>query len=300
MNLAERIKVLRILNGYTQTDLARKVNIPQSSIAQWEKGRHGPSGDLGISLASFLNVPPGYLFQGKPLIASAVWFPTSPQRKQHLQVMIKDIFELLPSFLTENKFGACISALLKDGQAYLLGDFSEQPDFRCLIVVDDRLVECFSQVFSDMDLWCPIFYGLSYLENYTVNSFDNNVLNQWVNFRKIEGTDFKLNRVRDKLVREKLKPQIKINVDLTKSLQSYLINKGSGLDEITIKKDQLAIILQTVQGFVNERLTDRTVQELSNIIIKQCEDSIASPQKPISKQSILAEVADVLGRSDKD
>lgn len=299
MNLSDRFKILRLLNGYTQTDLARKANLPQSSVANWENGKYGPGGDTGISLATILGVHPGYLFHGKPQIASAVWFPTSPKRKQHLQAMTKDIYELLPQLLTENKIGAFTPAKLKDGQAFLLGGHSERPDFRFLIVAETSLVKCFLETFSGMHLWSPISHEMTSLDKYTVYSFNNDALYSWGTQQK-EDYSYKPKKSNENVVNKKYEPTIKINIDLVKSLQSYLINKGSGLEEITIKKDHLAFILQTVQRFVDDRLTDKTVQELSSLVIRQCEDSMASPQKPISKQSILAEVSDILGRSDKD
>lgn len=40
----EEIKLLRKRLGLTQADLARRLNVPQSSISEWETAEHQPTG----------------------------------------------------------------------------------------------------------------------------------------------------------------------------------------------------------------------------------------------------------------
>jgi len=67
MNNGERIKQVRELLGWTQTELATKLNKDQSLIAQTEGGRKEPSDDLIKAVAFATGFPPGFFRQdGEP------------------------------------------------------------------------------------------------------------------------------------------------------------------------------------------------------------------------------------------
>ena len=51
MDTAGRIKILRLLNGYTQEAIAALIGISRPSIVVWESGKHPPSPEFVIRLA---------------------------------------------------------------------------------------------------------------------------------------------------------------------------------------------------------------------------------------------------------
>lgn len=61
-----RIKLARVEAGLTQTELARKCNVPYQSISQWECGLRNPkletlrkiANALGIPLETFIDMSP--------------------------------------------------------------------------------------------------------------------------------------------------------------------------------------------------------------------------------------------------
>lgn len=59
--IEERIKTIRQNKGYTQAELARKLNITRSSINAWELGISTPSTQYIIELANLFNVSTDYL-----------------------------------------------------------------------------------------------------------------------------------------------------------------------------------------------------------------------------------------------
>lgn len=59
-NLSKRIKELRLENGWSQTDLAIKVEVTQQTIADWEKGKK-PSIDKLILIARAFNASVDFL-----------------------------------------------------------------------------------------------------------------------------------------------------------------------------------------------------------------------------------------------
>lgn len=59
--VAERIKFLREQKGFTQSELAKKLNITRSSVNAWEMGISIPSTQCIIQLASLFSVSTDYL-----------------------------------------------------------------------------------------------------------------------------------------------------------------------------------------------------------------------------------------------
>ncbi len=55
MTIAERIAELRKRAGYTQADLAKLLNVDQSAVSQWERGRVKPLKKIQPELARVLN-----------------------------------------------------------------------------------------------------------------------------------------------------------------------------------------------------------------------------------------------------
>jgi DNA-binding XRE family transcriptional regulator len=59
--LENRIKKMRKLKGWTQTDLAKRMGVTQAQVAKWESNRANPSRKTLVKLASIFGCEPGYL-----------------------------------------------------------------------------------------------------------------------------------------------------------------------------------------------------------------------------------------------
>ena len=65
-----RIKKLRMSKGMNASDLARRVSVSATAVANWEKGST-PRGDVLVRTANVLGVSPEYLSTGKSGNATA-------------------------------------------------------------------------------------------------------------------------------------------------------------------------------------------------------------------------------------
>jgi transcriptional regulator with XRE-family HTH domain len=61
MTLGERIKRLRMERGWSQTQLAQKLDVHPKQVSGWERGAHTPSTDVLIRIAEVLSVSLDYL-----------------------------------------------------------------------------------------------------------------------------------------------------------------------------------------------------------------------------------------------
>lgn len=59
--IPDRIKELREKNNYTQSSLAKKLNVTRSSVNAWEMGISMPSTALIVELAKLFHVSTDYL-----------------------------------------------------------------------------------------------------------------------------------------------------------------------------------------------------------------------------------------------
>lgn len=65
--LGERLCLLRRRMGWSQAELARRVNVSPSAVGMYEQGRREPSLALTVALSRVLEVSADYLLTGKPL-----------------------------------------------------------------------------------------------------------------------------------------------------------------------------------------------------------------------------------------
>lgn len=65
--LGERIAALRSKFGWSQAELARRLNISPSAVGMYEQGRREPPVDILISLSRVLGVSMDYLLTGRAL-----------------------------------------------------------------------------------------------------------------------------------------------------------------------------------------------------------------------------------------
>lgn len=59
--VADKIKALREQNGFTQSDLAKKLGITRSSVNAWEMGISVPSTQYVVELANIFKVSTDFL-----------------------------------------------------------------------------------------------------------------------------------------------------------------------------------------------------------------------------------------------
>ena len=55
MKILNRLKEFRIKKGFTQIELAQKLNVKQNTVSQWETGESLPRADKLFKLAKILN-----------------------------------------------------------------------------------------------------------------------------------------------------------------------------------------------------------------------------------------------------
>lgn len=150
MENKDRVKILRILSGYTQPGLSLAANIPKASLGAIEMGHYNAVGEKGAAIAEALGVTFNYLYQGSPYVDEQrpqVWTPQPAARAQHLQAQKNEISLLFPKFLAENSFSAVIVAELKNGFAFFFGreatDSKHKYAYNCLLLAENRLAESF-------------------------------------------------------------------------------------------------------------------------------------------------------------
>lgn len=86
-DLPEKLKLLRVKYGYSQKQVADKVNISPSIISGYETGERTPSTDVLLSLSNIYNCSVDYLL-GKQNIEPPVIFDTEGLTNKQIQAII--------------------------------------------------------------------------------------------------------------------------------------------------------------------------------------------------------------------
>lgn len=55
--IGRRLRSLRLAKGWTQKDLAERLNVTQGAVSTWERDRRAPDYETLMTLAGLLNVP---------------------------------------------------------------------------------------------------------------------------------------------------------------------------------------------------------------------------------------------------
>ena len=70
-HLGSKLKLRRLALGFTQTKVAKAINVTFQQIQKYEKGTNGISSLRIMQLASFLKVPVVYFFEDYPAYSSS-------------------------------------------------------------------------------------------------------------------------------------------------------------------------------------------------------------------------------------
>ena len=89
-NLAANLRRLRLSHGYTQAELARKLQINRSLLARCESGIRSPSLDTLYELAQFYGIPIDLLLETEP-----AYIVEAAQRSEAVS---RDEYRLLTQF----------------------------------------------------------------------------------------------------------------------------------------------------------------------------------------------------------
>lgn len=294
MDKKERFKILRLLAGLTQAELASIVGLPQTSIGAMERGRYAPSGDTGVAIAKAFCVPFDYLYAGFPSAdskSSLVWIVTPPLRSQHVQNLINEVRALFPLFLEENKIDIVVPSELGDGGfAFLMGHHLESAScerrsrlstevelskkdkilFSCLLLSDKRFVNAFKAAFKAAEI---VMMEEKRLSDSTIDTFNIEVLIRMIPDRNryAVATEDIINQLRK--IREQ---NIKSNIESYCATQ-YLFGIFM---EVTRDYEITGDDLNTISQFFidkNKELGSLPESEIdSKLLISMIEDKIKS------------------------
>lgn len=111
--LGARIATLRRKEGWSQAELANRLQISASAVGMYEQGRREPSADTLVALARVFGVSTDYLLTGRPLDAR-----DGEAMTQALNHSVRSAQELLSSRsappLTRQELMALFAALLAE------------------------------------------------------------------------------------------------------------------------------------------------------------------------------------------
>jgi len=149
MKPGERIKILRMLSGFTQETLAKLAGVNRVSVLSWERGDYKPSAAMAQAMGKILLCHPGYLIFGTPSLESSFWEPELPKTSKYLDAYVDDFRSLFPPLCAENQITSCTCCSAEDGNLLFLG-IPGSPS-KILLCMQHVLFESFSPIFAEMD-----------------------------------------------------------------------------------------------------------------------------------------------------
>jgi transcriptional regulator with XRE-family HTH domain len=207
MKTGHRIKLLRLLFGLSQDDLASLAGISRPSLLNYEQGGYNPIDDIVRRLSGIFAVEPGFFRYGSPAIHNHVWIPNIPKHTHRKQNIIDDLEKLFPEFLQENLFSSLVIGTLSDGKKTLL--FGNDKLFDCLLIVDDELSEKLLAALHGLNR-----YFVEKISFGTIDNFDDNCLMFLLSEINELGFSFDFNSLRKALKRlEIYKGRTSTNLD---------------------------------------------------------------------------------------
>ena len=104
--LGERIALLRSKLGWSQAELARRLNISPSAVGMYEQGRREPPVDILVSLSRSLGVSMDYLVTGRVICLEDCQRPHANVEKSMVDFLKmltqEELMVLLAASLLEN------------------------------------------------------------------------------------------------------------------------------------------------------------------------------------------------------
>ncbi len=88
--LNERIKQLRTDRGYSQVDLAKKLNVSKQSVSNWENDNIQPSIEMLLKISRLFSVTTDYLL-GEDSRQFLEVSGLNPKHMAHIQQIIDDL-----------------------------------------------------------------------------------------------------------------------------------------------------------------------------------------------------------------
>ena len=270
MEKRDRLKILRLLNGYTQDILANRLGVPRTAIAMWEKGRYGFSSEVTVKLASALGVQTDYLILGTPPIANAVWIPVPPSRPDYLRTMQRDIAGLLPQFLAENNFNVSYSDSLADGGRFFL--LGRDYYFGCLLIADARLADSINNSMRQI------------IGEDVITELDHKL-------DKLEGSEFDF--IQKHWLPPGRLPQDFKHIDTVKICQMLESkNGGEGSNE---RDESLKLVYRTFNEVVRHyEVPDTAMDKLDDLFVTKFRELSSVPSASIKVSSLMAEIGKAL------
>jgi len=141
MTSGERIKILRILNGFTLEALSEFAKVSRSSVRLWQMDKV-PTPRTAIRLALLFDVCPEYLLKGTNKPDHAFWKLSSPGHPAHLEGMASDIRYGTLLLFRELEINFAVKGQGFEGKEFwLFGNNPENIDWRLnyLLIYDTSL-----------------------------------------------------------------------------------------------------------------------------------------------------------------
>lgn len=277
LNRQKRLKILRILAGFSAKELAAALQVSPPTVSYWESAgvkTLTPNYLMLRNLADVLGVPQEYLSENPTNdhgIENCIWRLTAAKTEQYRRAICSDIMSLLPELLQENDINFGYSAHLSDGVCYLLfrngcANASERinsspskhdsvskknPDFCCILLIGSSFANTFEHVFLSQK---KIYISpKDNLKDCSIDSINLNAIktlvsdcqNERINFAKFVEPFHKLHS----LPRQ----------------DSLLISK-SRLQTLIVD------LIEAVNGLPQKRLSVESVSEISDLFVKILEN----------------------------
>ena len=150
MKPGERVKILRMLYGFTQEKLAELASVNRASLVSWERGDYNPSAPAAGLLSKALISPAGYFLFGTPSPQSGYWEPNPPKVNKYVNAYLQDLESLFPAFCEEIQVTYCAYYSADNGSLLFLG----RPDtpLKFLLILKPLFKESLPKLTSGLEL----------------------------------------------------------------------------------------------------------------------------------------------------
>ncbi len=122
MDLAEKILKLRKANGFSQDELAERLNVTRQSISKWESGQATPELDKVVKLAEIFEVDTDYLL--RPSDTDELKIKTSVLEKQQQAILNEQKKTQARQFIIVSAIVSFLAILV----VYFIGRYVMFPD----------------------------------------------------------------------------------------------------------------------------------------------------------------------------